>query len=86
MFNQGCENIDEEHDVEQTTRAEHSRARLHYGSDVTDTEKKLLKPMLPAEASCGRRQTLSMREIVNAICYVLRGGIGWRLLPNCFPP
>ena len=27
-----------------------------------------------------------MREIVNAICYVLRGGIAWRLMPDSFPP
>ena len=27
-----------------------------------------------------------MREIVNAIFYVLRGGIGWSLLPKDFPP
>ena len=27
-----------------------------------------------------------MREIVNAICYVLRGGIAWRLMPDTFPP
>jgi putative transposase len=27
-----------------------------------------------------------MREIVNAIFYVLRGGIPWRMLPPCFPP
>jgi transposase len=27
-----------------------------------------------------------MREIVNAIFYVLRGGIAWRLLPREFPP
>jgi len=27
-----------------------------------------------------------MREIVNAIFYVLRGGIAWRLLPSDFPP
>ena len=27
-----------------------------------------------------------MREIVNAIFYVLRGGIAWRMLPPCFPP
>jgi putative transposase len=26
-----------------------------------------------------------MREIINAICYVLRGGIPWRLLPDSFP-
>ena len=27
-----------------------------------------------------------MREIVNAIFYVLRGGVAWRMLPPCFPP
>jgi transposase len=27
-----------------------------------------------------------MREVVNAIFYVLRGGIAWRQMPNCFPP
>jgi transposase len=27
-----------------------------------------------------------MREIVNAIFYVLRGGIPWRMLSPCFPP
>ena len=27
-----------------------------------------------------------MREVVNAICYVLRGGIAWRLMPDSFPP
>ncbi|MDB5575683.1 MAG: transposase, family, partial [Bradyrhizobium sp.] len=27
-----------------------------------------------------------MREVVNAIFYVLRGGIAWRLLPREFPP
>jgi transposase len=27
-----------------------------------------------------------MREVVNAIFSVLRGGIAWRLLPKDFPP
>ena len=27
-----------------------------------------------------------MREIVNAISYVLRGGLAWRLIPDTFPP
>ena len=28
---------------------------------------------------------MDMREIVNAIFYVLRGGIPWRMLPHDFP-
>lgn len=27
-----------------------------------------------------------MRDVVNAICYVLRGGIAWRLRPDTFAP
>jgi putative transposase len=69
-----------------TTRAQHSRAGLRYGSDVTDAEWSVLEPMLPAELGYGRKREWSMREIVNAIFYVLRGGIGWRLLPDSFPP
>jgi len=27
-----------------------------------------------------------MRKVVNAMCYLLRGGIAWRLTPDTFPP
>ena len=39
-------------------------------------------------AAAGRRdgRTWPMREILNAIFYVLRGGIAWRLLPTDLPP
>ena len=69
-----------------STRRQHSRAELRYGSDLTDAEWRILEPFLPAEAECGRKRAWPMREIVNAICYVLRGGIVWRLLPDSFPP
>jgi putative transposase len=64
-----------------TTRAQHSRAGLRYGSDLTDAEWAILAPFLPAKARCGRRRAYPMRELVNAMCYVLRGGIAWRLMP-----
>jgi transposase len=69
-----------------TTRRQHSRTGLRYGSDLTDTEWAILAPFLPTAATCGRKRAWPMREIVNAICYVLRGGIAWRLLPDSFPP
>ena len=69
-----------------TTRLQHSRAGLRYGSDLTDAEWAILHPFLPSEADCGRKRAHPMREIVNAICYVLRGGIAWRLMPDGFPP
>jgi len=69
-----------------TTRAQHSRAGLRYGSDVADAEWALLAPLLPAQAACGRRRAWPMREVVNTIFYVLRSGCPWRMLPDGFPP
>ena len=69
-----------------TTRRQHSRDGLRYGSDLTDAEWAILLPFLPSQAACGRKRAHPMREIVNGICYVLRGGIAWRLMPDSFPP
>ncbi len=69
-----------------TTRRHHSRAGLRYGSDLTDAEWAILSPFLPPEAKCGRKRAYTMREVVNAMCYVLRGGIARRLMPDTFPP
>ena len=69
-----------------TTRPQHSRTGLRYGSDVTDAEWLLLSPFLPVPSRCGRHRKWEVREIVNAIFYVLRGGIAWSLLPKDFPP
>ena len=60
-----------------TTRAQHNRAGLRYGGDLTDAEWAILAPSLPVEAGGGRKRAYPMRKVVNAICYVLRGGIAW---------
>jgi transposase len=62
------------------------RARLRYGSDVTDAEWQLIEVWLPPERLRGRRRRWPMRGIINAIFYVLRSGCPWRLLPDSFPP
>ena len=69
-----------------TTRRQHSRAKLRFGSDLTDGESSIIGPFLPPEAACGRKWAWPMREILNAMCYVLRGGIAWRLMPDSVPP
>jgi putative transposase len=69
-----------------TTRAQHARDRLRYGSDLTDQEWELLAPLLPLPAETGRPRQWPMREIINALFYVLRGGVSWRMLPQHFPP
>jgi hypothetical protein len=42
---------------------------------LTDAEWAILCPFVPPQAKCGRKRAYPMREVVNAICYVLRGGI-----------
>ena len=41
---------------------------------------------MPVALARGRKRAGPIREIINAIFYVLRGGIAWRLLPDSFPP
>jgi transposase len=55
-----------------------------YESDVTDAQWEILRPMLPKPSKLGRPPT-DRRTIINAIFYVLKGGIQWRLLPLDFP-
>jgi transposase len=57
-----------------------------YPSDLTDAEWAVLSPLIPAPKPGGRPATHARREVVNAIRYVLRGGIAWRALPHEYPP
>ena len=61
-------------------------ARAPYPSDVTDAEWTILQPLIPAPKPGGRPARHDRREIVNAIRYVVRGGIAWRALPHEYPP
>lgn len=68
------------------TRAQHRRDAPRFPSDLTDAEWAVLEPLLPAPSPIGRPPCWPMREILNAIFYILRGGVPWRMLPDCFPP
>jgi transposase len=69
-----------------TTRRHYSREGLRYETDLKDAEWALIEPLLPEPLGQGRPPVWSRREIMNAIFYVLRGGISWRLLPTDLPP
>jgi transposase len=68
------------------TRRQHSREGLRYETDVTDGEWAVIEPLMPAPSARGRPRAWPLREIINAIFYVLRGGIAWRLIPKDLPP
>ena len=60
--------------------------RPAYPNDLTDAEWNVLLPLLPPEAPVGRPRKWSLREILDGIFYLLRGGIAWRAMPHDFPP
>jgi transposase len=68
----------------------HSRAscagRAGFAKRLTDDEWAVLKPFVPPPSFVGRPRKWPMRRIVEAILYLLRGGLPWRMLPPCFPP
>jgi transposase len=68
------------------TRRRHGRKHLRYETDLTDEEREVAAPYFPASPARGGPHKWSMRVIVNAIFYVLRGGIAWILLPRELPP
>jgi len=63
-----------------------SERREAYPGDLKDTKWKYSKPLIPPAKSGGRPRSTDMREVVNAIFYVLRSGCAWRMLPRNFPP
>ena len=61
------------------------KARKSYPSDLSDAEWTILAPLLPAPKPGGRPRRTDMREVMNAIFYVLKTGCQWALLPHDFP-
>ena len=61
-------------------------SRKPYPSDLTDAQWEELAPLLPPDTKRGPPRTTDLREVVNGILYVLRGGIPWRLMPHDLPP
>jgi putative transposase len=59
--------------------------RLAYDTDLSDAQWEILKPLIPEAKPGGRRRTLDMREVLNAIFYLVANGIKWRAMPHDLP-
>ena len=57
-----------------------------YKSDLSDKEWQIIEPLIPPAKPGGHPRTVDMREVVNAIFYLLRTGCSWEMLPHDFPP
>ena len=58
----------------------------HYPSDITDDQWALIEPHIPPEPGGGRPRKTAIRDVLDAILYLLRTGCQWRYLPIDFPP
>ena len=71
-------------------KPEHRRAAdrrgLRYPSDLTDAEWVLVEPLIPPARRGGRPRKVDVREVLNAIFYVLSTGCQWAALPRDLPP
>jgi putative transposase len=59
--------------------------RQAYPTDVNDNQWAIVERLIP-QASAGRPRKWSACEMLNAIFYVLKGGIMWRMMPHDLPP
>ena len=62
------------------------RRGLRYPCDLTDPEWELVAPLIRPAKRGGRPRTVNVREVLNAIFYVLSTGCQWNALPSDLPP
>ena len=67
-------------------RARYNRDKLRYPSDLSDEEWAHIEPLIPPARRGGGKRRVKMREVVNAVMYVLSTGCQWRSLPKDLPP
>jgi putative transposase len=60
--------------------------RRAYPSDLTDGQWERIAPLLPGGGTRGQPRIWPLREVVDAIMYVLHNGCVWRALPHEYPP
>ena len=56
-----------------------------YASDLNDQEFALVRPHVAEKHELGKKRTVDIREVLNAIFYRTRTGCQWRMLPSDFP-
>jgi putative transposase len=60
-------------------------ATKRYASDLNDGEFALIAPHVAQKSRSGKKRTVNIREVLNAIFYRVRTGCQWRMLPGDFP-
>ena len=59
--------------------------RASYSTDLTDIQFEIINKFLPSPSKTGRPRSYALREILNAIFYLVHTGCQWREIPHDFP-
>lgn len=62
------------------------KLRKPYASDVSDAEWEFVAPYLTLFPLDAAQREYSLREVFNALRWLVRSGAPWRLMPNDLPP
>src|SRR5262245_61259934 len=65
---------------------ERSKGRRPYPTDVADEEWALVAPYLTLMDPDSPQREHSLRDLFDALRWIVRAGAPWRLLPHDFPP
>jgi transposase len=68
------------------TRCIYDRKGLRYPTDMTDPEWDLARPFVDVAQSRAGQRRVDLREVLNAVFYILGTGCQWRALPKDLPP
>lgn len=56
-----------------------------YPTDLSDAQWTLIEPLIPPPKPGGRHRDIDIRQVINAIFYLLRSGCAWRMIPKDYP-
>jgi putative transposase len=56
-----------------------------YPTDLTDRQWDCIKEIIPPPKPGGRPRSLEMRQVINAMLYIVVSGVQWRMLPREYP-
>ncbi len=56
-----------------------------YPTDQTDRQWQCIMPLIPPVKPGGRPRRVDMRQVINAILYLVVTGVQWRMLPKHYP-
>lgn len=56
-----------------------------YPTDLTDRQWDCIKEHIPPPKPGGRPRSLEMRQVINAMLYMVVSGVQWRMLPHEYP-